>query len=349
MPREQPDRPDDEDDDRHREAPERLAHRRQRRAGDLEGRGRRGEDHARPARSRPRAGPAPAPTGARRGRPRDVRHGRPRAGSRSARRARAPPPRRPRRVEGPVLGRWNVIVDVGPHDRVGELARGQVHGGRAVDGEDGHAGRAGAIGQLDGRADRLAEDARERRSRAARRSTIAARSTPWPSIATSRATGDVDRARRPRAGRGDPSCGPRRGSAAAPPRRRARPRPAPRARPAAGPPRSRRRRCCRGRTRTRIGPVPHRSLSTARARAAAATAVPRVLHEPDPGHAEPLGLRVGPGHLGGGHRGARHGRGPAGDEPVEVELEQGGVVGGQRSAPGGVAGAVGGRHRRGRA
>ena len=207
------------------------------------------------------------------------------AGSRSGR----PGPGRPapcRAGQQAGLGRWNVIVrsartagsDGSPLVRSMAVGR--------VDREDRDDRRAGPIDELDRRADRLAE----RSPDAGPEQRVDDDGRLLDPVAEQR---DVARDRRVDdrdpfvARRSDPSScrvGRRRPGVGRDERdddRRAR------ARPGGVRRQGRHRRCCRGRTGSTIGPRPQRPVSMARARAAAATAVPACSISRRPGSRAP--------------------------------------------------------------
>ena len=158
----------------------------------------------------------------------------------------------------------------------------------------------------------------------------AAFSIPWPSMATSRANGDVDdrdplvaddpvpvaggvgrrRAGRPLATSATTTVAP----AAA--RWRAATNPSPPLLP--------------GPARMTIGPRPQRSVSIARARAAAATAAPACSMSCSPGMPSACALRSAPVIACGRHRRPRGGLGPAAAQAAQVQPEELGVVGRER-------------------
>ena len=201
----------------------------------------------------------------------DVSHDRPPRGSRSGRRAPARRAPRPICVRSPVLGRWKVTVrsarttgsDGSPEVRSTAVGVSTASTGTPAARAGGRARRRSGSGRGAGRG---------RRCPAGRRRRPPAFSIPWPRIATSRATGAWTLVIR-RSPTSRSQLGPRQASPGGPRRdeRDDDAGPAPRRRRAAtnpSPP------LLPGPQRIRIGPRSSRPLRSARACAAAATAVP---------------------------------------------------------------------------
>ena len=138
---------------------------------------------------------------------RRVSHGRPPAGSRSARRGSCPACAAPRRVSRPVFGRWNVTV---------RSARTAGSDGSPLDRSTAVGVSTATTGTPAARARPMTSTADRIGSRRAPRTpvpssastTTAAFSMPWPKIATSRATGEMDLDDARCRARSGPSCGP---------------------------------------------------------------------------------------------------------------------------------------------